>query len=96
MRIIEVENKLKEIFPILQRDYHVKEIGYFGSYVRNEQTNESDIDILVNFNISPGWEFFDLHEYLENKLGAKVDLVTSNALKRQLKDKILSQVKYIA
>lgn len=94
--INEIENKLKEILPILHQEYHVKEIGYFGSYARNEQSIGSDIDILVNFNISPGWEFFDLHEFLENELQTKVDLVTSDALKIQLRDKILNQVKYIA
>ena len=92
---IEIENKLKELLPILNQKYKVKKIGYFGSFSRGTQTESSDVDILVDFYSTPGWEFFDLMEYLEKELGKKIDLVTINALKRQLKEKILSQVKYI-
>ncbi len=42
---IEIENKLKELKPILSKEYYVNRIGYFGSYSRNEQEKDSDIDI---------------------------------------------------
>nr|NIQ07596.1 nucleotidyltransferase [Candidatus Korarchaeota archaeon]NIU85243.1 nucleotidyltransferase [Candidatus Thorarchaeota archaeon]NIW15326.1 nucleotidyltransferase [Candidatus Thorarchaeota archaeon]NIW53291.1 nucleotidyltransferase [Candidatus Korarchaeota archaeon] len=54
----------------------------------------SDVDILVKFSEPIGWEVVDLKEYLESLLGKSVDLVTVNALKPQLKEKILAEVEY--
>ncbi len=92
---IDIENKLKDLKPILHQQYHVDRIGFFGSYARNEQENDSDIDILVSFSKPLGWEFFDLQEFLENQLQLKVDLVSEKALKEQLRPKILNSVKYV-
>jgi len=92
---IDIENKLRELKPILFQDYYVDKIGYFGSYSRNEQKKDSDIDILVSFNKPLGWEFFDLQELLEKELNLKVDLVSEKALKEQLRQIILSSVKYV-
>jgi len=91
----EIENKLKELKPVLFQKYYVDRIGYFGSYSRNEQTKDSDIDILVSFKKPLGWEFFDLQEFLENELELKVDLISEKALKQQLKQVILNNAKYI-
>ncbi len=92
---LEVEKKLKELKPILSRKYFVDRIGYFGSYSRNEQKEESDIDIIVSFRKPLGWEFFDLQELLENELNIKVDLVSEKALKSQLRQVILNNVTYV-
>ncbi len=92
---VEIENKLKELKPILSQEYSVERIGYFGSYSRNEQTIDSDIDILVYFSKPLGWEFFDLQDLLEKELKLKVDLVSEKALKEQLRQIILNSVKYI-
>ncbi len=92
---IEIENKIKELKPILSQKYFVDKIGYFGSFSRNEQRKDSDIDILVSFRKPLGWEFFDLQELLENELKLKVDLVSDKALKEQLRQVILNNVKYI-
>lgn len=91
----EIEKKLKNLKPILSDRFAVERIGYFGSFSRNEQTEKSDIDILVEFRKPLGWDFFDLQEFLEDELKIKVDLVSSRALKDQLKDSILKQVQYI-
>lgn len=91
----EIENKLRNLKPILSEKYSIIRIGYFGSYSRNEQTEESDIDILVEFSKPIGWAFFDLQEMLENELKTKVDLLSNNAIKEQLKETILHQVKYV-
>lgn len=56
----DIEKKLKEIRPYLRDRFHVNEIGYFGSFAENKQTEESDIDILVEFATTPRWEFFTL------------------------------------
>jgi len=90
----EIEQLLKKNKSVLKQKYKVKDIGIFGSYVKGKQSEKSDVDILVRFSDSIGWEFIDLKEFLEEILGEKVDLVTVNALKPQLKDSILKEVIY--
>ena len=92
---IEIEDKLRTIKPVLANKFNVSQIGYFGSFASGEQNENSDIDILVEFSKPIGWEFFTLEKFLEETIGIKVDLVTKNALKVQLKKSILNQVKYI-
>lgn len=79
---------LKEIKKILIQHkkeladrYKVKEIGIFGSYVRGEGKDKSDLDILVEFNGPIGLKFIELAEFLENILGVKIDLVSKGAIK---------------
>jgi predicted nucleotidyltransferase len=90
----EIKETLKRFKPILQEKFKVKKIGVFGSYVRGEESDESDVDILVEFSEPIGWEFIDLMEFLEKILGKKVHLATVRALKPQLREKILSGVVY--
>ena len=89
-----IEEKLREYKPILEHLYCVKKIGVFGSYARNEQKDNSDIDIIVEFHRPVGFQFINLKFFLEEILNKKVDLVTPNALKPQIKEKILSEVSY--
>jgi predicted nucleotidyltransferase len=92
---IELENKLRSLKPELSEKFFVDRIGYFGSYSKNEQNENSDIDILVDFSKPLGWEFFDLQELLEKELNIKVDLLSSKAIKEQLREDILKHVKYV-
>ncbi len=92
---IEIEDKLKALKPSLSAKFYVDKIGYFGSFVRNEQTEYSDLDVIVSFNKPLGWAFFELQELLEKELNIKVDLVSVKALKEQLKEIILKEVKFI-
>lgn len=91
----QIINKLRELKPILFSEYSVKEIGIFGSYANETNTEESDIDILVEFEKPIGWKFFSLELYLEKIFGKKVDLVTKNALKDQIKNQIMNQLEYV-
>jgi len=91
----EILAKLKELKPTLYKDYAVKEIGLFGSFSDNTFTDDSDIDIIVELERPIGWKFFSLEIYLENIFGRKIDLVTKNALKDQIKESILKQVNYV-
>ena len=91
----EILSKLTELKPILYKDYAVKEIGLFGSYSDNSNTEESDIDILIELEKPIGWKFFTLELFLENVFNKKIDLVTKNALKEQIKDQILKQVNFV-
>ena len=88
----EIKSILKTHKDVLAARFHVKDIGVFGSYARNEETRASDVDILVEFSEPVGWKFFDLKDYLEEILEKPVDIVTKNALKRQLRGRILEEV----
>jgi len=88
----EIRETLKRFGPVLREKFKVKEIGVFGSYGRGEESEESDVDILVEFYEPMGWEFFDVKEFLEEILGKEVDLLTVRALKPQLGDRILKEV----
>ncbi len=91
----EILSKLLELKPILYKDYSVREIGLFGSFSDNSFSESSDIDILVELEKPIGWKFFTLELYLQNIFGRKIDLVTKNALKEQIKNQILRQVNYV-
>ena len=91
----DIEKKLKDLKPTLSARFYVDKIGYFGSFARNEQTDSSDIDIIISLYKPLGWAFFDLQTLLEKELNRKVDLISINALKEQLKEIILSEVKYV-
>ena len=85
---------LKELKPSLYNDYSVKEIGLFGSFSDETNSDESDIDLLVELERPIGWKFFSLELYLEKTFNRKIDLVTMNSLKDQIKVNILYQVNY--
>jgi predicted nucleotidyltransferase len=92
---IELENKLTQLKSLLEQKYNVSRIGYFGSLVRGGQAEHSDVDLLVEFSITPGWEFVDLKLFLEEQLEREVDLVTYGALRPQMRESILNQVRYV-
>ncbi|WP_456365837.1 nucleotidyltransferase family protein [Thermococcus sp.] len=73
-----------------------REIGVFGSYVRGEATERSDVDILVDFYEVPSLlKFIELEEYLEKLLGIKVDLVMKSALKPKIGEHVGREVIYV-
>jgi len=93
-------SEIKEILTknrdMLRKKFKVKEIGLFGSYVRGEQKEISDVDILVEFEETPTLlEFVELENYLTELLGVKVDLVMKRALKPTIKEFVLKEVVYI-
>lgn len=80
----------------LMNEYGVKEMGVFGSVVRGEQKDESDIDVLVEFSKPITlFKYSELQRYLEEKLGKKVDLVSKKGLKAAIKEDILDETVYI-
>ena len=75
--------------------FSVSRIGIFGSVARSEQTEASDIDILVEFSRPVGFfTFLELEEYLSTRLGAPVDLVTPDALKPLIRERVAAEVAY--
>ncbi|MDI6810908.1 MAG: nucleotidyltransferase family protein [archaeon] len=76
------------------KKYGVKRIGLFGSYIRNEQKEKSDIDILVELEKKTFDNYMDLKFFLEDLFGCTIDLVIAEAVKPRLKPYILSEVVY--
>ena len=91
----DILSKLKDLKPILYKDYSVKGIGLFGSFSDETFNVNSDIDILVELERPIEWRYFSLELYLEKIFNLKIDLVTKNALKEQIREIMLKQVKYI-
>ena len=89
----ELKSKLAEQKEELRRRYRVKQIGLFGSFVRGEASEGSDVDLLVDFDKPIGlFRFQELEEYLGGILGIKVDLVSRKALKPHIGKHILDEV----
>jgi len=82
--------------PYLKEKYHVKKLGVFGSVARNEQSPESDVDILVEFESPVGFfDFIRMENFLTGVLKMKVDLITRKALKSAIKEEVLKEVVYV-
>jgi hypothetical protein len=82
-----------ELKPSIKERYKVKTIGIFGSYVKGEEKEESDLDILVEFEDPVSLlRFVELENYLSDSLGVKVDLVMKDALKPRIGKRILEEV----
>jgi predicted nucleotidyltransferase len=76
----------------LTAQYKVREISLFGSFARNEQSNASDVDVLVDF--APEASFFDLVRlalYLEEKLGRHVDVISQDTLRAEIRDAVMRE-----
>jgi uncharacterized protein len=87
---------LKNLKREVAQEYSVKTIGVFGSVARDEQTVQSDIDLLVEFSKPVGFiTFMRLENFLSERLGKHVDLVTSDSLKPLIRQDVLSEVIYV-
>lgn len=75
--------------------FKVKTLAVFGSFARNEQRSDSDVDILVEFSSPVGIEFIDLGNYLEHILHLRVDLVSRNGIKPKYFREIEGDLKYV-
>jgi uncharacterized protein len=77
----EIINCLAANKELLQSKFPLKSIALFGSYARNEQNENSDIDVLVEFQQPVGFEFIELLEDLEKIFNHKVDLISKKGVK---------------
>ncbi len=76
-----ITERLRENYSYLVSEYGIKRIGLFGSYAKGKQTEESDIDIVAEFEKPTGLKFIDFAEYLEKMLGKKADVLTPEGIK---------------
>lgn len=78
--------------PTLQQKYHVQSIEIFGSYAQAEQSQKSDLDLLITFSKPYSlWELLDVKEFLTAELYMKVDLVPKDSIKPILREQILQE-----
>lgn len=78
--------RLADNLEEMQQRFSVKTLSIFGSIVRDEATDNSDVDVLVAFEKKASFDIFmDLKFYLEELLGMGVDLVTDKALRPQVR-----------
>jgi len=94
--INEIREILREQKPFLRKRYKVSEIGMFGSYVRGEQNEMSDLDILVEFEEPVSLlDLAGLEIFLSDLLGIKVDVVPKRSIRPELKEIILREAVYL-
>ena len=90
--IDEIKNILQNNKKFFEEKYFVDNFLLFGSYAKNLQTVDSDIDLLVNFKKPVDmFDFIDLQDYISDLFNKKIDLGTPNSLKSFIKDKILQE-----
>jgi len=77
----EIIRLIKENYSVLATEYGVSRIGIFGSIVKGTMTEDSDLDIVVEFNRPIGFKFIRLIQYLESLFGKKVDVITKDGIK---------------
>jgi predicted nucleotidyltransferase len=95
--LTEILDILKKHEKELKKRYGIKKMGVFGSYLRGETKEESDFDILVEFEEDANiglLKFVEIENHLSDLLGVKVDLVEKSALKPRIGKHILKEVIY--
>lgn len=88
-------NKLKAAKLILRQNYPIKHLALFGSVSRHEDNDDSDVDIMVEFDRPVGMEFIHLCYELEKILDRNVDLVSRNGIKEKYFNEIKDDLIYV-
>ena len=91
--IAEIQNTIAAEKDEIRRRYRAEIKGIFGSYARGDFDADSDLDLLVDFD--EGANLFDLvglQQFLEEKLGCKVDLVSRRSLRAELRNSVLNEM----
>ena len=90
---------LREHYPHLVAEYGVKRIGLFGSYAKGSPKEQSDVDVMVEFDRPIGLKFIEFTEYLENLFERKVDVLTPAGLQgirlRRVAENIAESIVYV-
>ena len=96
VRLEELLDKLRALLPVLRAKYRVRDLEVFGSYVRGEEAEGSDLDLLVTFEEVPTlFQYVALEQFLSDELGVKVDLVMKEALKPRIGKYILEEAQEV-
>lgn len=88
-KIDDITTRLHDQLSFLKEVYHVESLKIFGSFLRDQQTEKSDLDILVTFSEVPGLlKYIELENHLSDLIGIKVDLVMESALKSHIGERV--------
>ena len=91
-----IKKKLEELKPLLKEGFKVTEIGIFGSWIREENKETSDLDILVEFEEPVSLlGVVKLENYLSERLDIKVDLIPQKDVREELKERIFKEAIYL-
>ena len=86
MNRAELLKRLRAHKTTLVQNFGVIELALFGSFARDQAADDSDVDILVQFNTPPSWrQYFDTQAYLEDLLGRPVDMATDKTLRAEVR-----------
>jgi uncharacterized protein len=94
----EILSFLKANRSVLKEKFHCEEIGLFGSFARNEQQDQSDVDILVQYEANTSDLYTveqDLKNYLQVNFNRKVDVCSKKWIKPIFKKSIMNEVIYV-
>jgi len=91
----EITSDLRELKGELSQKYPIKSIAIFGSYARSQQDQNSDLDLMVEFDDKVGLKFIKLADEIEGFLGLKVDLVSKKGIKPKYFKEIESELIYV-
>ncbi|WP_321508179.1 nucleotidyltransferase family protein [uncultured Methanoregula sp.] len=92
----EILDQLRSMRYELSEQYHVRSIGIFGSYSRKDQTEQSDLDLVVEFKEQIGlMKFVHLKDLIADRLNIRVDLVTPEGLHPLIRDQVMHEVVYV-
>ncbi len=87
-----IKDLIQSLKVTIRTEYKAEVVGIFGSFVRGEEKESSDIDILVKFNDDADlFDFIGLSIFLEEKLGRSVDVVPYDTLRTELKERIMKE-----
>jgi len=91
----EIVDALKALKPLLMNSFKVRSIALFGSYARGDQTESSDVDVIVDVDSSIGLGFVDLADLIENSLGITADVIPADGIKPRYREFIAKDLLYV-
>ena len=92
----EILDVIRQSKQHLVSTFKLQEVGVFGSVIRGEQRADSDLDLLVDLAADADLlDLIGIGQYLEERLHARVDVVPRAALRRELKEQVLNEVRYL-
>jgi len=90
---------LRDNISFIKNKYGISKIGIFGSYSKNTQTDNSDIDLIIKFEKPIDLKYFELIDFLEEKLGKDVDVITEKGLEqiriKSVSESIRDEITYV-
>lgn len=94
-QLAEVLAVLRAVAPELAKRWGVRPLAVFGSVARGDATPDSDIDILFDYDTPLGWDLADVGDFLEARLGRRVDLLSRQAIRPRVWPFIKGDMRYV-